>query len=117
GTVTGSGDTWPVTVTTGPGQGSFRVDLVDDDSITDLAGTAVGGPGPQNFTGQTYVVDRQAPSVVSITRLDADPTNAASVNYQVQFSEAVSGVDAADFALTATGSLAGTSITNVAGGG
>jgi hypothetical protein len=40
---------------------------------------------------------------VGITRANASPTNATSLNFTVQFSEDVTGVDAADFALTGVG--------------
>lgn len=38
-----------------------------------------------------------APSVVSIARAGTSPSNAASVNFTVTFSETVTGVDTADF--------------------
>jgi hypothetical protein len=57
------------------------------------------------------------PVVQSIVRADVDPTAAASVDYTVTFSTPVTGVDAADFALTSTGTIAGASITGVSGAG
>ncbi|MCS6907355.1 MAG: choice-of-anchor Q domain-containing protein, partial [Anaerolineales bacterium] len=57
------------------------------------------------------------PMVSSITRADPNPTSAASVNFTVTFSEAVSGVDASDFSLATTETLSGVSITSVAGTG
>lgn len=57
------------------------------------------------------------PVVQSIVRADADPTAEASVDYTVTFSTPVTGVDAADFALTSTGTIAGASITGVSGAG
>jgi len=57
------------------------------------------------------------PVIVSVVRADANPTNAASVNFKVSFSESVSGVDASDFTLTTGGSLGGASVTNVSGSG
>lgn len=56
------------------------------------------------------------PTVTSIVRAGADPTAASSVSFTVTFSEAVTGVDATDFALTTTG-LTGASITTVSGTG
>lgn len=55
-------------------------------------------------------VNAQAPTVSSSIRLTpaAAQTNAPSVTYRVVFSQDVMGVDAADFALTSTGSAAGT---------
>ena len=61
--------------------------------------------------------DSTAPTVSSINRADASPTSAASVNWTVTFSESVTGVNAADFAL-ANGGLGGTpAITGVTGSG
>ena len=57
-----------------------------------------------------------SPLVVSITRADANPTGAASVDFIVTFSEAVIEVDATDFSLTTTG-VVGASITSASGSG
>ena len=67
-------------------------------------------------TDNTVTFDASAPTVQSITRVGTTPTNAASVQWTVTFSEAVTGVDAADFALAASG-LTGASISNVSGSG
>jgi Zn-dependent metalloprotease len=56
------------------------------------------------------------PGVLSITRKDLNPTSTSRVNFTVRFSKAVTGVDAADFALTA-GGLTGVSIAGVSGSG
>jgi hypothetical protein len=42
--VTGSGSTYTVTVSPGTGAGPIQLTLVDNNSITDLAGNALGGP-------------------------------------------------------------------------
>jgi beta-lactamase superfamily II metal-dependent hydrolase len=117
--VTGSGATRTVTVNTGTGDGTLHLDLVDNDTITDLATNPLGGSGAGNgnFTGQTYTIDKNAPTVVSVNRAAASPTSAASVSWTVTFSESVTGVDALDFALAPTGTLSGTSITGVTGSG
>ena len=62
------------------------------------------------------LVDSTAPTVSSITRNSSNPSNAASVSWTVTFSEAVTGVDTADFALAASGPT-GTSISTVTGSG
>ena len=56
-------------------------------------------------------------AVSSIVRADTNPTNAASVQFKVTFSEPVTGVDASDFVLTTTGKITGASITDVNGSG
>jgi len=56
------------------------------------------------------------PSVVSITRADVSPTSGASVQFTVTFDSVVTGVDAADFTLVKTGTVAPT-IAGVTGTG
>ena len=56
------------------------------------------------------------PKVASITRSNTDPTNSASVAWTVQFSEVVTGVASANFALVAAGITAAT-ISSVTGSG
>jgi hypothetical protein len=64
----------------------------------------------------TVLVDTTAPTVTSIARAGASPTNLASVSWTVTFSEAVTGVSAADFALARTG-VTGGAISAVTGSG
>jgi len=98
-----------VTANTGSNSGTLGLNLVDNDSITDGVGNALGGTGNGNgnLTGQVYAIDRTAPTVQSINRAGSSPTNAGSVSWTVVFSENVSGVDAADFDLAPSG-LGGT---------
>jgi hypothetical protein len=116
--VSGSGSTYTVTASTGSGDGSLGLNLSDDDSITDAAGNSLGGTGTGNgnFTGQVYTVQKSAPTVSSIDRSDANPSNAATVHWTVTFSESVTGVDSTDFALANTG-LTSPSISGVSGSG
>jgi hypothetical protein len=92
------------------GDASITVALNDD------GGTASGGQdtsAPVTFTiAVTSVPD--TPNA-TITRLDGSPTNAATLRYRASFTEEVSGVDAGDFGLTATG-LPGASVAAVTGG-
>ncbi len=71
---------------------------------------------PLNHIGSTNF-DQVAPTVLSITRVNATPTNAGSVDFLVTFSESVTGVDTADFTLTTTGAIATASVTGVTGTG
>jgi hypothetical protein len=113
--VSGSGAVYTVTVSTGTGNGTLRLDIPNTATITDLAGNNLSG---LPFTGgQVYTVDKTAPGVTAITRADPNPTSAASVNFIVTFTEAVTGVGVADFALTLTGSISGASVTGVSGSG
>src|SRR5262249_39281276 len=116
--VSGSGTTYTVTVDTGSGDGTIRLDVADNDSVTDGV-NPLGGAGASNgdfTTGEVYTIDRTAPAVQSITRADANPTNASPVHFTVTFSEAVSGVDVTDFTLTTTG-VSGAMITGLSGSG
>ena len=47
--------------------------------------------------------DNTLPTVSSINRTDSNPTNAASVDFTVTFSEPVFNVDAGDFVIDGTG--------------
>ena len=114
--VSGKGTTYLVTVGTGTGLGTLRLDVVDNDSIKDAAGTALGGASAGNGTfntGEIFTVDKVKPIVLSIVRAGASPTTAASVNYTVTLSEPVTGVDVKDFKLTLTGGIIGTAVTSV----
>src|SRR5439155_303707 len=119
--VTGSGSSYTVTVNGMTGNGTVGLTLRDDDSIIDavlnkLGGTGTTGQNNGSFTGQVYTIDKTAPTVSSINRASASPTNAGSVQFTVTFSESVTGVDTSDFALAPTG-LTGASITGVSGSG
>jgi hypothetical protein len=57
--VTGGPSAYTVTVDTGTGNGAIRLDIVDDDTIMDLDGNPLGGPGlgNGNYTGgQNYAI-------------------------------------------------------------
>ncbi|MCQ3936837.1 MAG: hypothetical protein DPW18_07290, partial [Chloroflexi bacterium] len=61
-----------------------------------------------------FEMDVTPPSVVSITRADANPTSKLSVNFTVTFSEDVTGVDESDFTATVvSGSITGAGVTGV----
>jgi CSLREA domain-containing protein len=118
--VSGSGTTYTVTVSTGTGNGTIRLDVADNDTVQDASGNSLGGTGTGNgnFTvGEVYTIDRTAPTVLSITRLDPSPTRDSFVRYTVVFSEPVSGVADDDFTLTKTGTLTGEAVSGVTGGG
>jgi len=104
--VSGSGTIWTVTASTGTGTGTLGLDMSNTTGVT---------PALTNlpFTGQVYTLDRTAPVVSSIVRVDLSPTALASVSWTVTFSETVTGVDATDFALAQAGSVSGALITGV----
>jgi len=108
--VTGSGNTWTVTASTGTGSGTLGLNMTNTTGVS---------PALTNlpFTGQVYTMDGTAPVVSSVVRVDPTPTALASVSWAVTFSESVTGVDAADFALVQTGGVSGALITSVTGSG
>ena len=117
--VTGSGLDYTVTVNTGTGSGAIQLELIDDDSIlSSFSGDPLGGPGTVNGSanGQTYDIDKTAPTILSSLRTSATPTNLASVDFTVTFSESVTGVNAGDFSLTTTG-VSGAAVSGVSGSG
>lgn len=117
--ITNQGPVYIVTVNSGTGDGTLRLDVTDDDSITDIVGNSLGGPGvgSGNFgDGQVYAFDRSPPTVLSIVRADDNPTDAAAVTFTVTFSESVTDVDVSDFALTLSG-LPGATVIDVIGSG
>jgi hypothetical protein len=64
--VTGTSSLYLVTVKTGKGSGSIRLDVIDNDSIVDASGLPLGGLGIGNgnfATGDMYVLDRSTPAV------------------------------------------------------
>jgi hypothetical protein len=62
-------------------------------------------------------VDRTAPSVVGIGRVDTDPTGAPTVRFLVTFSESVTGVTSSNFTLVGGPGTTGAAITSVTGSG
>ena len=92
--VSGSGSQYTVTANTGTGSGTLGLNLVDNDSILDASANQLGGTGAGNgnFTGQSYTIDKTAPSVtINQASGQADPTSASPINFTVTFSETVTG--------------------------
>jgi len=114
--ISGSGNAYTVSVNTGSGDGNLRLDLADNDSILSSLGIPLGGSGAANgnFAGESYSIDRTSPSVLSISPVSPNPTNAAVVDFSVTFSEPVSGMDVGDFTLVTSN---GAAISNLTGSG
>src|SRR5918912_25746 len=90
--------------------GSFKVALASSSTgIRDTAGN------PASFAAQAPA-DKASPEAVSINRHSASPSNAASVQFDVTFSESVTGVGTADFQVAAS-NVTGASVTGVSGSG
>ncbi|MBU6293110.1 MAG: VCBS repeat-containing protein, partial [Planctomycetes bacterium] len=104
--VAGSGDSsFDVGITNITGAGILRLDFTG--SVADRQGNVRS----QGFTGgQTYVIDRSPPTVVSITRIGTAATPMSSVNFVVTFNESIDAatLNPSDFAITRTGTASGT---------
>ena len=96
--LTGSGDTYTVTVNTGAGNGSIRLDVRNSGTgIVDADSNPLNG----GFTsGEAYAIDKTPPTVLNILNDFPDPTYYDTIYFAVSFSEPVTGVDAGDFTLT-----------------
>jgi beta-lactamase superfamily II metal-dependent hydrolase len=71
----GLSSSFTITVATTSGSGTLRLNVVDDDTIANIASAPLGGVGVGNgnyTSGEVYTVDRNIPNLVS-------PTNAAKV--------------------------------------
>ena len=94
--ISGSDTTYTVSVNTGSGDGTIRLDLVDDDSITDkVYGFKLGGDGLLNgdySTGEVFDIDRTMP-VVTITSGPDNLTTATTAVFEFAANETVSGYE------------------------
>ena len=112
--ITGSGNTYYATVSATT-DGTYNLDLVSlghgiaDESSNQLTGTSPTG-ADETYTVSAAVTDTTAPTISSIERYSPSSatTDSQTLVYEVTFSEAVTGVDAADFALSSS-STGGTS--------
>ncbi|QOY92914.1 DUF4347 domain-containing protein [Massilia sp. UMI-21] len=96
-----SGNVWSASYTIAAG----NIDLANRNvivSVTDDAGQATLRGGAGNVS-----VDTVLPRVTDISVAGAPAANATGIDYTVVFDDAVTGVDLADFGLSATGSATG----------
>lgn len=97
---------YSVAVSTGRGEGTVGLNLVDNDTIINGLGLVLGGAGANNgnFQGEVYNIDRTAP-VADIIDVAPDPRRGQVDAVTLRFSEAVKGFDISDLQLTRGGSL------------
>jgi hypothetical protein len=94
-----------VTVNTAMGDGTLKLDLIDDDSVLnkDLIPLGGQGIGNANFTSaEFFTIDKTPPQITSIVRASNNPTISSSVDFILTFSEPVNFVDASDFVVNTT---------------
>ncbi|MCK5246715.1 hypothetical protein KAR02_07440, partial [Candidatus Bipolaricaulota bacterium] len=97
---------WTITYTVCTSNCNYYVQYVYKFTSTDTAGNS-------DDARLTISYDWESPTVISITRDDPNPTNAAQVYMQVDFSESVSGVTTANFSIDATGGQTSASVDSV----
>jgi subtilisin-like proprotein convertase family protein len=118
--VSGSGATYTVSVNTGSGDGTIRLDVSDDDSITAISdGDPLGGVGAGNgdFTsGQIYTIDKTAPTgALGLPMPTSTTTDPVEIDVSYFNADAVT-LDMADITLnTTSGDAMGTA--SVSGSG
>lgn len=98
----------------GPISGNGTLAVVVPATLTGVTDTAGDAVTAAIGTTAPITIDQTPPSITAITLASASPTNAASVSFQVAFSESVTGVSTASF--TPTGTVGG-SIAAVSPGG
>jgi PA14 domain/Pectate lyase superfamily protein/Bacterial Ig-like domain len=106
--VAGSADSYVVTVNSGLGSGSLRLDVGDDDTILDTFGNKLGGTGLNNGSyrsGEIYTIDRIAPRIVSISSVSPNPRRTPVDSLTITFSETMdaTSIDRNDLQLTLNG--------------
>ena len=105
-TVEGSGSAYTLNLSSVTTAEGIYVLTLNTSDITDTSGNALSAGD-----SETFIIDTTAPAGVAIVRTGAENQNGSAATFTAVFSEAVSGVDAADFVLT--GTAAGGSITSV----
>ncbi len=94
------GITWTATFTPAPGATATANQIsLDNSGITDLAGNR--GEGSTQSAG--FSIDSALPRVTELIPLPA--TSPQTLDYQLDFSEAVSGLDASDFTIVTSGNV------------
>ena len=100
----------PRSVALGDFNGDGKADIVAAGYLSPGSGSLLLNTRNGNFTGPIWTADLVDPSVQSInlSTPTSATTSAASVGFTATFSEAVTGVDLADFILAITGTTAAT---------
>ncbi|MDQ1447604.1 MAG: trimeric autotransporter adhesin, partial [Actinomycetota bacterium] len=96
--------TWTANVaTTGTTavNGTIGLNLTSNASVKDAAGNPLAGSLP--VAGQVYGYDTTKPTISTLNRADANPTNSGSLHWTATFSETVANVVGANFGLSTSG--------------
>ncbi|GIV65386.1 MAG: hypothetical protein KatS3mg046_646 [Bellilinea sp.] len=105
---------YTITLFTGGQEGRLGLRLKAGVSASDEAGNTISGL-PYFDPEKIYQIDKVAPQVTAVRRLDESPTHATTVRFEVMFSEAVQDVDPADFIVVEKDGLSGSEIIGLSG--
>lgn len=108
--------TWTVTATTGAGYGLLGLDMTSASGVNNANDDPLR-LAPDPWVGQRYDVDRGAVATLTIPGDAQNPTDAATVVFDVSFTEAVTGLTADNFDPVMAGGVAGATVQEVAGSG
>ena len=113
--VSGSGANYTVSVNTGLGDGTLRLDLSDDDSILSANSIRLGGAGLGNgnfSSGQSYSIDKTPPTLsINTVALD-DKINAQEDDNSIAISGTTSGAEDGQIVTVTVGGLTKTATVN-----
>jgi hypothetical protein len=95
---------YSVTVSTGVGDGTIGLNLIDNDSILNGLGLPLGGfgAGNGNIVSEVYDIDRTAPTA-NIVNVAPDPRRDKVDAITIRFSEVVRGFNLSNLRLTQNG--------------
>ncbi|MGY3090566.1 hypothetical protein ACVWYF_003621 [Hymenobacter sp. UYAg731] len=106
-----------------PGTGTSSANTISLSGAQALVAGAVATPatfGSIAVASGTAYVAKLAPASTTLTSIalgGSSPTNATSVTYTVTFASSITGLSVSNFSLTATGTVAGATVTSVTGSG
>jgi len=112
----GTSQTWTVTATTGTGYGRLGLDMTSASGVKNAQDDPLH-LAPNPWVGQRYDVDRGAVATLTIPGDAPNPTDAATVVFDVTFTEAVTGLAATNFAPLPGGGVSGATVQTVTGAG
>lgn len=111
--ITGTGNTYTLTVTNAAGDGALRLDFVGE--VSDFNGNS----STKSFEGEHFILDNTKPKVLSIVKDSpaTQNTNATAVSFIVTISEAINSatLSTSDFLKAGSPSATISSVTNLGG--
>jgi subtilisin family serine protease/alpha-tubulin suppressor-like RCC1 family protein len=120
-TIGGTSTGWSITGVSGGGAGPYTINLVGSAATAGTISLALEANAVADLAANPGPTDALSAADVVVTRIvatltgPASPTNATTLTYAVNFSEAITGLTAADF--TRTGSAGGCVVGTPAGSG